>query len=84
VLRVEFTIEPFIEGKPGPHVLEAIAAVEALGLAIDFGPFASSFTAPRAEVAEAVSALINRAYGAGATHVSVHIEPADKTAVGSA
>ena len=84
MLRVEFTIEPFIEGKPGPHVLEAIAAVEALGLAIDFGPFASSFTAPSAQVAEAVSALINRAYAAGATHVSVHIELVDETAAESA
>ena len=74
VLRVEFTIEPFVEGKPGPHVLEAIAAVEAVGLAVEFGPFASSFSAPSAQVAEAVSALISRAYGAGATHVSVHIE----------
>jgi uncharacterized protein YqgV (UPF0045/DUF77 family) len=80
VLRVEFTIEPFVEGKPGPHVLEAIAAVEAVGLAVEFGPFASSFSAPSAQVAEAVSALISRAYGAGATHVSVHIEPAVESA----
>lgn len=80
VLRVEFTIEPFVEGKPGPHVLEAIAAVEAVGLAVEFGPFASSFSAPSAQVAEAVSALISRAYGAGATHVSVHIEPVVESA----
>ena len=26
VLTLEFTIEPFVEGQPGPHVLEAVAA----------------------------------------------------------
>ena len=27
VHRIEFTIEPFVEGRPGPHVTEAIAAL---------------------------------------------------------
>lgn len=75
MLRVEFIIEPFVEGQPGPHVLEAIAAVEELGLAVEFGPFATSFSADAAVVAGAVSNLISRAYAAGATHVSLHIEP---------
>lgn len=83
MLRVEFTIEPFVDGQPGPHVLEAVAAVEALGLTVDFGPFSSSFTAEAAAVAHAVSALLGRAYAHGATHVSLHIEPADAGDVGS-
>jgi hypothetical protein len=32
VLLLEFTIEPFHEGRPGPHVTAAIDAVEALGI----------------------------------------------------
>lgn len=83
VLRVEFTIEPFVDGQPGPHVLEAVAAVEALGLTVDFGPFSSSFTAEAGAVADAVSALLDRAYAHGASHVSLHIEPADAGDVGS-
>ena len=37
MLTVEFTIEPFIEGSPGPHVTEAVAAVEAHGLSVENG-----------------------------------------------
>lgn len=77
VLRIEFTIEPFVEGQPGPHVLDAVAAVEALGLTVEFGPFSSAFTAEADSAAEAISTLISRAYASGATHVSLHIEPTD-------
>ncbi len=79
MLRVEFTVEPFVEGQPGPHVLGAIAAVENLGLVVEFGPFATSFSAEAEVVAGAVSALISKAYAAGATHVSVHIEPVERS-----
>ena len=34
VLLLEFTIEPFHEGNPGPHVRAAVAAVEALGVEV--------------------------------------------------
>ena len=30
MLLLEFTIEPFVEGRPGPHVLSAIEAAQAL------------------------------------------------------
>ena len=83
MLRVEFTIEPFVEGQPGPHVLDAVAAVEALGLSVEFGPFSSAFTAESDLVSAAVSALISRAYERGATHVSLHIEPAPGDSSGS-
>ncbi len=73
-IDVEFTIEPFIEGEPGPHVTAAVAAVEALGFAVDFGPFGSTFSAPSESVATAVAALLDAAYKNGATHVSVHAE----------
>ena len=35
VLLLEFTIEPFVEGQPGPHVTTAVAAVQELGVAVD-------------------------------------------------
>lgn len=72
---VEFTIEPFIEGEPGRHVTAAIAAVEALGLSVDVGPFGSSFETAASAVGDAVKALLDAAYGNGATHVNVHVEP---------
>jgi uncharacterized protein YqgV (UPF0045/DUF77 family) len=72
---VEFTIEPFVEGEPGRHVTAAIAAVEALGLTVDVGPFGSSFSSPVATVGDAVKAVLDAAYSNGATHVNVHVEP---------
>jgi uncharacterized protein YqgV (UPF0045/DUF77 family) len=72
---VEFTIEPFVEGEPGHHVTAAIAAVEALGLTVDVGPFGSSFTCSATSVGDAVKAVLDAAYSHGATHVNVNVEP---------
>ena len=74
VLRVEFTVEPFVEGQPGPHVTAALDAVRALGPDVDFGPFGTSFQASDDVVAASVSALLAAAYANGATHVSIHVE----------
>jgi len=38
-LTVEFTVEPFVDGEPGPHVQAAVDAAEASGLTTEFGPF---------------------------------------------
>ena len=77
MLRVEFTVEPFVEGRPGPHVLAAVSAVESLGFAVEFGPFATEFSGEDLRVVAAVEALIRDAYGHGATRVSVHVERVD-------
>jgi uncharacterized protein YqgV (UPF0045/DUF77 family) len=74
VLHVEFTIEPFVEGQPGPHVLAAVAAVKAHGINVEFGPFATEFDADEVTVANAVSDLVREAYAKGATHVTLHME----------
>lgn len=77
VLRVEFTIEPFVEGQPGRHVLAAVDAVQGLGARIEFGPFGSEFVADDSIAAAGVSALIAAAYANGATHVNLHVERVD-------
>ena len=76
VLVVEFTIEPFTEGNPGPHVRAAVAAAEALGVAIDFGPFGSTCHVEAARISEVTSAVVGAAMANGATHVTLHIERA--------
>ena len=73
MLTVEFTIEPFIEGAPGAQVTAAVAAVEKRGLIVEFGPFGSSFSVPKAELPEAVADLMRAAYANGATFVSVDV-----------
>lgn len=74
VLLLEFTIEPFTEGNPGPHVRAAVAAAEALGVSVEFGPFGSSCTVTQAQVAQVSGAIVAEAFANGATHVSLHAE----------
>lgn len=74
VLLLEFTIEPFTEGDPGPHVRAAVAAAEAFGVSVDFGPFGSSCTVTQAQLAQVSGAIVAEAFANGATHVSLHAE----------
>jgi uncharacterized protein YqgV (UPF0045/DUF77 family) len=73
VAYVEFTIEPFVEGRPGPHVTAAIAAAEARGLDVEVGPFGSSVVVDLAEIGSLIGAISDAAMANGATHVSVHV-----------
>ena len=74
MIRVEFTVEPFVEGQPGPHVLAAVSAAETAGVTVEFGPFASEFEAEDHVAFAAVSALIEGAYAHGAS-VAPQIAP---------
>jgi uncharacterized protein YqgV (UPF0045/DUF77 family) len=77
VQALEFTVEPFVEGNPGPHVRAAVAAVESLGATVDFGPFGSTCEASSAAMPEIVAAVVKEAFANGATHVSLHISTTD-------
>lgn len=79
MLLLEFTIEPFVEGEPGPHVISAVEAAQALGFEIDFGPFGSSCSVPAADAGEVVKAVVDAAFANGATHVSLHAERLTET-----
>ena len=74
MLNLEFTIEPFVEGHPGPHVLQAVAAAEALGAAVEFGPFGSSCVVPTASAGQVAAAVLDAAFANGATHVTLAAE----------
>jgi uncharacterized protein YqgV (UPF0045/DUF77 family) len=72
-LVVEFTVEPFVEGEPGPHVRAAVDAVAGEGLTVDFGPFGTTVRGDEAAVLSAVDRLVRAAVGAGATRVSLQV-----------
>ena len=74
MLLLEFTIEPFTEGNPGPHVRAAVAAAEALGAVVEFGPFGSSCTVSADQVGQVSGAVLAAAFANGATHGSLHAE----------
>ncbi len=71
--HVEFTVEPFVEGHPGPHVAAAIDAARATGADVEVGPFGSSFEVDSADVGAAIGAVTDAAIGHGASHVTVHV-----------
>ena len=73
-LALEFTVEPFVQGAPGPHVTAALDAAQASGLDVDFGPFGTSLSGPDARVLDTLSDVVRRAVTAGATRVSVQIQ----------
>lgn len=71
--RVEFTIEPFVAGDPGPHVTATIAAVEALGVDVDVGPFGSSCVTHPDATADVAATIVRTAHAHGATHVNIDV-----------
>ena len=72
-LTVEFTVEPFVEGAPGPHVRAAVEAAERSGLAVDVGPFGTGVTGDDDAVLDVVDAIVRAAVEAGATRVSLQV-----------
>ena len=77
MIKVEFTIEPFVEGEPPARVNRAVAAIEATGVTVEIGVFGSSFTGSEPQVGAAVAALLQAAYAEGATHVTITTERLD-------
>ena len=73
-VRVEFTVEPFVDGQPGGHVLAAWRPVEASGRQLENGPFSASTDVPDDDAAELVAAVVRAALGEGATRVALQVE----------
>jgi uncharacterized protein YqgV (UPF0045/DUF77 family) len=72
-LQVEFTVEPFVEGAPGPHVQAALDAAEQAGLEVTFGPFGTTVVGSDTAVLDATDRLLRAAFDAGATRVSLQV-----------
>ncbi|MDP3984024.1 MAG: helix-turn-helix domain-containing protein [Acidimicrobiia bacterium] len=71
--RLEFFVEPFSEGRPGPHVLAAIKAVEGQGFEVVVGPFGNVVTGSTEKLALAAEAMLREALTSGATRVSLQM-----------
>lgn len=74
--RVEFTIEPFVEGQPGAHVTAPIAALEALGVDVEIGPFGSGCRVAAAASPDVVATIVRVAFEHGASHVNIDVDDA--------
>jgi uncharacterized protein YqgV (UPF0045/DUF77 family) len=73
VLRLEYTVEPFVEGAPGPHVRAALDAAAEAGLDVDFGPFGTTVAGADDAVLSAANRIVRAAIDAGATRVSLQV-----------
>jgi uncharacterized protein YqgV (UPF0045/DUF77 family) len=73
VQELEFTVEPFVEGHPGPHVTAAVDAATAAGAEVDFGPFGSTCQIDDERMPDVVAAITRAAFANGASHVSLHV-----------
>lgn len=73
MLQLEFTVEPFIEGHPGAHVVAAVAAVERGGGSVDFGPFGSTCRVAGGDMPVLIAELVRAAFANGASHLTMHV-----------
>jgi uncharacterized protein YqgV (UPF0045/DUF77 family) len=73
MITAEFTIEPFVEGDPGPHVLAAIEVAESAGLAVEIGPFGTSVSGDPEVVLSTVDGILRAAVANGATRISLQV-----------
>ena len=71
---IEFTVEPFVAGDPGAHVFAAVAAVEAAGLAVEWGPFSTVAEGDADTILMAVPAMLRSALDAGADRIVMTVE----------
>ena len=71
--HVEFTVEPFVDGTPGPHVTAAVEAVRRSGLEPDMGPFGTTVEGERDQVLAAITAALSAAADSGADRVSMQL-----------
>ncbi len=69
-IKVEFTVEPFVEGGPGPHVRAALDQVRARGLNVEIGPFANTMDGEHHQLLKALEPLITAALANGATAIT--------------
>ncbi|MGH9124657.1 MAG: helix-turn-helix domain-containing protein [Acidimicrobiales bacterium] len=72
-IRLEFTVEPFVEGSPGPHVHAALAEARRLGLEPEMGPFGTTVDGDTDHVLPALSAIVAAAVDQGATRVAMAV-----------
>jgi uncharacterized protein YqgV (UPF0045/DUF77 family) len=75
VIRVEFTVYPFIEGAAlPPHAQAAVDAIVSAGFRPEMGPLSQSVIGEAEPVLEAVRAAALAALREGARRVVVNVE----------
>ena len=66
-------MEPFVEGKPGPHVLGPLSGLRRRGIEVSQGPFGNTVEGDRSTVASAVMTILEEALERGASRISINL-----------
>ncbi len=72
-VRLEFTVEPFLEGSPGAHVQAAVDEARRLGLEPEMGPFGTTIDGDSEQLLPEVGAILAAAVAAGASRVALAV-----------
>ena len=83
VCHLEFLVEPFTEGNPGPHVLEPLRSLRRQGIEVNQGPFGNSLVGDRSTVAAAILTILEGAFDRGASRILINLAQSDPETVGS-
>lgn len=73
-MQLVFTIEPFVDGEPGPRVDAAVDAAGPHADAVEVGPFGTSCSTDAARMPQLVAAVVAAALEHGATGLSLRVE----------
>ena len=71
--RLDFTVEPFHEGRPGAHVTAPVHALSERGVEVDFGAFGTSCEIDPDTLPEAIADVVRAAFANGATRLTIEV-----------
>jgi hypothetical protein len=72
-LELEFTVEPFEPGRPGPHVRAAEETACTLVGEARVGPFGTAVSGPDEKVLTSLASVVRAAVSAGASRVTLQV-----------
>ena len=71
--RLEFLVEPFEEGNPGPHVLSSQGILQRHGLEMTMGPFGNTVDGDYATITSVLPKVLRSAFEKGASRISITV-----------
>ncbi len=71
--RLEFLVEPFTEGNPGPHVLGSLQTLRNSGLEVVLGPFGNMMEGDYETVTSVLPMFLRSALEKGATRILINL-----------
>ena len=69
--RLEFLVEPFEEGNPGPHVLGTLDILQRHGLEMTMGPFGNTVDGDYETLTSVLPTVLRSAFEKGASRISI-------------